>query len=152
MLNQGTAKVPANAGSDFRLVLAIPHYHGHTTRFTAYKTINGVKELLLEQYGVLDVPGDPQLITFDSKTTNPTPNRTTQTPGAYSGDVYMKPGDSIEWECEQTNDGIGLNGEKFTTPLTFTEQAYLGEMCNLFGMYAPSTAPTGDGTWESINL
>jgi hypothetical protein len=34
--------------------------------------------------------------------------------------------------------------------LTFVEQAYTGEMCNLFGMYAPSTDPTGDGTWSSI--
>ena len=150
VINHGTATVPANAADNFRLLLAIPHFHAHTTRFTAYKTIHGVKELLLEQYGKLGVPTDPQLIGFDSRTKNPTPDRSTRTPGAYSGDVYMKPGDTIEWECEQTNDGIGIDGQKFTTPLQFTEQAYTGEMCNLFGMYAPSTNPTGDGTWQSL--
>jgi hypothetical protein len=150
VLNHGTATVPANADPNFRLLLAIPHYHAHTTRFTAYKTINGVKEVLLEEYGKLGVPTDPQLIAFDSRTKNPAPDRTTQTPGAFSGDVYMKPGDTIDWECEQTNDGIGIEGQKFTTPLQFTEQVYNGEMCNLFGMYAPSTDPTGDGTWQSV--
>jgi hypothetical protein len=150
VLNHGTATVPSNAGPGFRLVLAIPHYHGHTTRFTAYTTINGKRELLLEQYGVLDHPGDPVLVGFDSVKQNTPPDRSSQTPGARSGDVYMKPGDTIEWECEQTNDGIGLHGDTFTTPLTFTEQAYTGEMCNLFGYYAPTTNPTGDGTWQSV--
>lgn len=150
VLNHGTAQVPSNADPNFRLLLAIPHFHAHTTRFTAYATINGKKETILEQYGKLGVPTDPQLITFDSKTQNPMWDRATQTPGAYSGDIYMKPGDSIEWECEQTNDGIGIDGQKITAPLQFTEQVYNGEMCNLFGMYAPTTNPTGDGTWQSV--
>jgi len=146
VVNHGTATVPANAGANFRLVSAIPHVHAHTTRFTAYKTIGGVKDVLLEIYGTLGVPPEPSLVTFDSKTTNPTPDPTTRTPGAYSGTVYLKPGDTIDWECEQTNDGIGAGGQTFTTPLRFTEQVYTGEMCNLFGMYAPTTG----GTWNAI--
>ncbi|MGH7436941.1 MAG: hypothetical protein ACRENE_14810, partial [Polyangiaceae bacterium] len=50
VINKGTATVPANAAPDFRLVSAIPHYHAHTTKFVVYKTINGVRELLLAQY------------------------------------------------------------------------------------------------------
>ena len=146
--NQGTANVPSNAGPDFRLVAAIPHYHGHTTRFTAYKTIGGVKEQLLEEYGVLGIPGDPVIFGFDSTTKNPTPNPDTMVPGAYSGDVYLKQGDSISWECVQTNDGKGANGMPFTTPLQFTEQAYTGEMCNLFGLYAPTTG----NVWQAFGL
>ncbi|HLK37169.1 MAG TPA: hypothetical protein VKU41_10495 [Polyangiaceae bacterium] len=145
--NQGTATVPSDAAPDFRLVGAIPHYHGHTTRFTAYKTINGVKEKLLEEYGVLGVPGDPILYAFDSTTMNPTPNPDTMTPGAFSGDVYLKPGDTISWECVQTNDGKGANGVPITNALKFTEQAYQGEMCNLFGIYAP----TDGNVWNAFN-
>ena len=125
----------------------MPHIHAHTTRFTAYKTVGGVKDVLLEQYGVLDVPTEPKLVNFDSATQNPTPNRATNTPGAFSGPVYLKPGDTLSWECVQTNDGIGLNGQPLTTPLKFTEQAYTGEMCNMFGLYAPSTG----GPWTAPN-
>jgi hypothetical protein len=145
VLNHGTATVPSNAAPDFRLVMAIPHVHAHTTRVTAYATIGGVKQKILEQYGQLHVLTETKLTYFDSKTQNLAPDPATQTPGAYSGDLYMKPGDTIDWECEQTNDGIGANGVTFTTPLQFTEQAYTGEMCNLFGMYAPTTGSVWNG-------
>jgi len=148
--NHGTATVPNNAAPDFRLAVAIPHYHAHTTRFTAYKVTGGVKTPILEQYGTLGVAGDPELVHFDSVTKNNPIDTSKGVPGAYSGDVYLKPGDQIQWECVQTNDGKGINGAPLTTPLQFTEQAYTGEMCNLFGMYAPSLDPTGDGTWKSL--
>src|SRR5579872_4121744 len=138
VINHGTATVPQNADPSFRLVGAIPHYHAHTTRFTVYATQSGVKTKVLEQYGTLDVPGEPILVAYDSVTKNPTPDPTTQTPGGYSGIISLKPGDTIDWECQQTNDGIGANGAAITTPLQFTEQVYTGEMCNLFGIYAPS--------------
>jgi hypothetical protein len=145
VLNHGTATVPTNADPKFRLIMAIPHIHAHTTRFTAYATIGGVKQKILEEYGTLDIPSDPKLVFFDSTTKNPQPDPTTQTSGGYSGDLYMKPGDTIDWECEQTNDGIGANGATFTTPLQFTEQVYTGEMCNMFGMYAPTTGSVWNG-------
>jgi hypothetical protein len=145
VLNHGTATVPMNASPDFRLTMAIPHIHAHTTRFTAYATVGGVKQKILEQYGMLDIPSDPKLVYFDSTTKNSQPDPTLQTDGAYSGDLYLKPGDTIDWECEQTNDGIGANGATFTTPLQFTEQVYTGEMCNMFGMYAPTTGSVWNG-------
>jgi hypothetical protein len=148
VINRGTATVPQNAGPNFRLVAAIPHIHAHTPKFTAYKTIGGVKEVLLQQFGELHVPTDPHIVYFDSVMQNPTPDESTRTDGAYSGLVYLKPGDTITWECEQTNDGIGANGATFTTPLRFTEQAYTGEMCNMFGLYAPTTG----GPWQGIGL
>jgi len=148
VINSGTATVPSNAAPDFRLVAAIPHFHAHTTKFTAYKTIGGVRELLLEQFGILDVATDPVIVFFDSATQNQMPNETTKTGGAYTGIVHLHPGDTIDWACEQTNDGIGANGATFTTGLQFTEQAYTGEMCNLFGLYAPTTG----GSWSAIGL
>jgi hypothetical protein len=147
--NHGTAVVPANAGPDFRLVAATPHYHAHTSRFTVYKTVNGTRQVLLEEFGTIGVLNDPVLVTFDSVKKNPAPDEGARTSGAYSGDVYLKPGDQIEWECVQTNDGLGLHGEPLSGPLQFTEQAYAGEMCNVFGLYAPSLDPTGDGAWTS---
>jgi hypothetical protein len=148
VINSGTATVPANASPDFRLIAAIPHIHAHTTKFTAYKTIGGKRELLLEQFGTLDIATEPHIVYFDSETTNPPANEATHQDGAYTGIVHLAPGDTIDWECEQTNDGIGANGQKFTTPLQFTEQAYTGEMCNLFGLYAPTTG----GSWSAIGL
>ncbi len=148
VINKGSATVPASAAPDFRLVAAIPHYHAHTTKFVAYKIINGVKSLLLEEFGTLGVPTEPTLVAFDSATTNNLPDEATRTPGAFTGIVHLQPGDSIEWECTQTNNGIGANGQTFTTPLQFTEQVYTGEMCNLFGMYAPTTG----GSWSGFGL
>jgi hypothetical protein len=148
VINSGTATVPANAGPDFRLLAAIPHIHAHTTKFTVYKTIGGVRELLLEQFGTLDIPTEPHIVYFDSTVTNPPANEATHQDGAYTGIVHLAPGDTIDWECTQTNDGIGANGVKFTTPLQFTEQAYVGEMCNLFGLYSPTTG----GSWSAFGL
>ena len=148
VINSGTATVPANVAPDFRLVSAIPHIHAHTPRFTAYKTIGGVKEKLLEQFGVLDIPTDPHIVYFDSMQQNQPSDPSTRTDGAYNGPVYLQTGDTLSWECEQTNDGIGANGATFSTPLRFTEQAYTGEMCNMFGLYAPSTG----GPWQGFGL
>jgi hypothetical protein len=148
VINKGTATVPASAAPDFRLVSAIPHYHAHTTRFAAYKTIDGKRELLLAQYNTLGHVAEPTLVSFDSTTQNPVADDATHTDGAYSGIVHLAPGDTIDWECTQTNDGIGANGQTFTTPLQFTEEVYQGEMCNLFGMYAPTTG----GSWSAFGL
>jgi hypothetical protein len=97
VINRGTAAVPTGAAPDFRLVAAIPHYHAHTTKFVAYKTINGQRELLLAQYNTLGHVAEPTLVSFDSATTNPVANDATQTDGAYSGIVHLAPGDKIDW-------------------------------------------------------
>src|SRR5258708_2602491 len=148
VINSGTATVPANAAPDFRLVAAIPHYHAHTTDFKVYKTTGGVKTLILEQFGTLGTPTEPTLVEYNSTTTNTPPNEATRTPGGFSGIVHLQPGDTIDWQCTQTNDGIGANGATFTTPLQFTEQVYTGEMCNLFGFYAPTTGTS----WGAFGL
>ena len=67
----GAATVPDSAAPDFRLVAASPHYHAHTTRFTAYATIGGQKQQILEEYGTLGVPPEPGLYPYDSKAIEP---------------------------------------------------------------------------------
>ncbi len=148
VINKGTATVPTNAAPDFRLVAAIPHYHAHTSKFVAYKTIGGKRELLLAQYNPLGHLAEPTLVAFDSATQNPVADDATHTDGAYSGIVHLAPGDTIDWECTQTNDGVGAGGQTFTTPLQFTDQVYTGEMCNLFGIYAPTTG----SSWSALGL
>jgi hypothetical protein len=136
----GTATVPEKAAENFRLVVAEPHFHTHLTRYEVTATIGGQTTTILEQFPVLNTVTDPIIRWFDSLTTNPTIDVANKTPGAFSGDVYLKKGDTIDWYCDITNNDQ-------PQALQFTEQVYKGEMCNLFGLYAPSTG----GPWYGYN-
>ncbi len=135
----GTAKVPSNAGKDFRIVLGEPHFHTHLTRFQVDATIDGKTETILEQFPVLNTLSEPIIRSFDTVTQNPTIDVTAKVSGAHTGPVYLKPGDTIDWYCDVYNDDQ-------PQPLTFVEHVYTGEMCNLFGLYAPSTG----GPWNGF--
>jgi hypothetical protein len=137
----GTAAVPPDASPDFRLVSGTPHYHTHTTRFTAYATIGGVQQKILEEFNPLHNLPEPKLYYFDSVMKNTPSNPAALTSGAASGVLNMKPGDHIDWECEVTNDDVPQG-------ITFQNAVYVGEMCNMFGIYGPT-----DGTaWSAPNL
>ena len=71
---------------------------------------------------------------------NPVPEPTSRTGGASSGVLNMKPGDKIDWECEVTNDDQ-------PNPITFANAVYTGEMCNVFGLYGPTTG----APWSAPN-
>jgi hypothetical protein len=137
----GTAKVPATAGPDFRLMSATPHYHTHTTRFTVWATISGQKQVILDNFPTMHVLPEPQLTYFDSVAKNAPPNESARLDGASSGILRMKPGDQIDWECDITNDDIPQG-------ITFQNAVYTGEMCNLFGIYGPTTG----AAWSATNL
>ncbi len=128
----GTANVPPKAGKDFRLVVLQPHFHTHLTRYEVTATQSGTTTTVLEQWPVLNTLTDPVIRWYDSVTKNPMFDVSAKLAGATSGDLYLKPGDSVDWYCDITNDDQ-------PQPLQFTEQVYKGEMCNLFGLYAPST-------------
>jgi hypothetical protein len=136
----GEATVPPKAAPNFRLVVAEPHFHTHLTRFDVTATISGTTTNILEQFPVLNTVTDPLIRWYDSLTVNPTIDIANKYPGAFSGDIYLKPGDKIDWYCDVTNNDQ-------PQPLQFTEQVYKGEMCNLFGLYAPTTG----GPWYSYN-
>ena len=59
---KGKAIAPADG---LRLVAATGHFHAHTTRFSAWKTIGGQRELLMEDFDW----HEPTLVHFDSVTT-----------------------------------------------------------------------------------
>ena len=60
--------------------------------------------------------------------------------GGRGGAIYLKPGDMVDWECEV------FNGDK-TRPLGFGNEVFNAEMCNMFGMYAPSLG----GPWPAFS-
>jgi hypothetical protein len=137
----GTAQVPTNAGPDFRLIAATPHYHTHTSRFTVTATVDGQTSTILDNFPKMHVLPEPALVAYDSVQKNPAPDEATHTDGATSGIVHLKPGDKIDWYCTVTNDDQ-------PNPITFGNAVYTGEMCNLFGLYGPTTDST---PWSAPN-
>jgi hypothetical protein len=127
----GTAPVPSAAGPDFRLASVTPHYHTHTSRVTVTATIGGETQTILQSFPTMHVLPEPILTNYDSVAKNPVADPTARIDGASSGILAMKPGDHIDWECQITNDDQ-------PNPITFANAVYTGEMCNLFGIYAPS--------------
>ncbi len=137
----GTAPVPDSAGPDFRLVSVTPHYHTHTSRVTVTATIGGQTRTILQAFPTMHVLPEPLLTGYDSVAQNPVADAANRIGGASSGILAMKPGDKVDWECEITNDDQ-------PNPITFANAVYTGEMCNLFGVYSPST---GTGPWSAPN-
>jgi hypothetical protein len=137
----GHATVPSGVAPDFRLVIGTGHYHAHTTEFTAWATINGEKQQIIQEYGILGVAPEPKTWYFDSGMKNPTPDVSTQTSGAGSGILHMQTGDTISWECDVTNNNV-------TGGIQFANAVYTGEMCNMFGMYVPSFG----SPWSATNF
>jgi len=135
----------AEAPGDVRLVAATGHFHAHTVRFTAWKTVAGQREFLMQDFDW----HEPSLLHFDSVTKNPSPETVGKAVAAYSGIVQLKQGDLIDWECEvqnttdQPSDPAGA-----PTNLTFANEVYTAEMCNVFGMYAPTVGKA----WRATNL
>jgi hypothetical protein len=146
----GSATVPSTASPDFRLMSATPHYHTHTTKFTAWATIGGQKQVILEDFPVLGKLPEPLLTSFDSVAKNIAPNEAARLGGAASGVLAMKPGDQIDWECEIENNNVSASSPAPYTAsaITFDNAVYTGEMCNLFGMYGPTTG----SAWSAPNL
>lgn len=146
----GTATVPATAGPDFRLISATPHYHTHTSKFTAWATIGGNKQVILEDFPVIGKLPEPLLTSFDSVQKNPAPNEAAHVGGAYSGVLSMKPGDQIDWECVIENNNVSPTSPAPYTAsaITFQNAVYIGEMCNLFGIYGPTVG----SAWQGVGL
>jgi hypothetical protein len=129
-------KGQAIAPQDVRLVAATGHYHAHTVRFSAFSVIGGERKQILEDYDW----HDPKMFTYDSLQTNPMWNPGEKKAGAWSGLLNLSAGDRIEWECEVVNDS--------NVTLRFGDAVYTGEMCNMFGYYAPTTGRP----WSASNF
>ncbi len=111
-----------------RIVDIFGHFHAHTTRFSAWRVRDGKKDLFYEVFDYHDTP----TIAYDSLTKNKTPDRENLIPGGWTGELDIKAGDILEWECEVDN-----TSDK---TLRYSNELYTGEMCNLFGTYTGNSA------------
>ncbi len=81
---------------------------------------------------------DPLEAGFNSVINNPAIDDANHTDGAVSGQFLMHPGDTINWECQVTNDT--------NIALPFNNQVNTAEMCMLVGNYISSTPGLMSGT------
>jgi hypothetical protein len=108
------------------------HMHAHGERFSAWVSRPGAdgtaaRSLVYESYdwSILD------LIEFNSVKQNTPVRYGSGTPGGYSGGLELNIGDRLEYECAMNNTSEQV--------LSFSAEAFAGEMCNLFGSFTPGT-------------
>jgi hypothetical protein len=108
------------------------HMHAHGERFSAWVSRAGAngtpaRTLVYESYdwSILD------LIEFNSMKKNAPVDYTSGVAGGYSGGLELNVGDRLEYECAMNNTTEQV--------LTFSAEAFDGEMCNLFGSFTPGT-------------
>lgn len=131
--------VPDNLGS-IRVVDLFAHMHAHGQRFSAWSvtkdpvTAAETKTLIYESYdwSILD------LIEFNSVEQNTPITYKGGVPGGISGDLTLKPGDRLDYECQMNNTE--------DHSLVFAARAFQGEMCNMFGTIAPGD----NGGWTCL--
>jgi hypothetical protein len=118
---QTIAPGPDNGPQDLRMVSFFGHRHASTSRFSIWLDRDGTRDLVYEDYDW----SEAREFFYNSVIENPSPDPASATSGAASGQLFMKTGDVLEWECEITNT---LNEN-----LTFGNGVYVKEMCNVFG-------------------
>jgi len=114
-----------------RILGVTAHMHANTLRVSMYKQAVGeaAPSLVFDDFSW----SEPTVWRFNSKIQNPAPDRSTSKSGAAMNGIWLtNPGDQFSWQCEVDN--------KTTTTLTFSDKAYTGEMCNIFGMYSQPKA------------
>ncbi len=124
---QGGADSSCQPPGELRILGVTGHVHASTTRFAMFMQRAGetTKTQIFEDYDWTE----PTVFRFNSTTTNTPPDPAAKAPGStISGQLLAHPGDSFTWECDVVN--------KRQVNLTFSDRAYDGEMCNVFGMFA----------------
>ena len=109
------------AGGDARLISMYGHDHAHNERFGVWLVrAGGGMQPVYESFHWEDIP----VYQFDSVSMNPTADIAQKVDGAFSGQLTLKAGDEIHFQCEVNNTSdqtLGFRNETFT-----------GEMCILF--------------------
>jgi len=119
-----------------RILGVTAHMHANTTRVSMYHQAadSTEKSLIFDDFNW----SEPTVWLFNSRLENPMPNRDAQKSGSPKSGVFtVSPQDKFSWECEVNN--------KTDSTLTFSDKAYTGEMCNVFGMYA---SPVAKNPWN----
>jgi hypothetical protein len=116
-----------------RLLWFYGHRHANNVRFSAWRVRGAQRDLFYEGLHWEET----LLLDYSSDVKNPAPDRAKGIEGGWSGVLDLKPGDKLEWECHVIN--------KQTTPLRFTNETYLGEMCIMDGETVGATCNGGSG-------
>jgi hypothetical protein len=124
-----------NELEDRRVVSLFGHRHAHTTRFSVWMNRGTDREQLV--YEDYDWEETRELV-YNSVIENPAPDPVKRTTGGLSGILTFNPGDRIEWECEIDNTAENSVAPS-DAPLTFANEVFTGEMCNLFGSMVTNT-------------
>jgi hypothetical protein len=104
-----------------RIISMNGHRHSHTTRFGVWLIRDGKNIPLYDSFHYDDMP----TFQYDTIAKNPVADPSTQTDGAFTGVLEVKPGDEMHFECDIDNDS--------TQTLRFANEVETGEMCILFG-------------------
>jgi hypothetical protein len=119
---KATVRGKKTVTQDGRVLTMYGHRHSNNVRFSAYRTRDGNREVIFDDYDWLE----PAVFEFNSLTENPVPNPSARVAGGKSGILDLKVGDVLEWECDIEN--------RRTEPITFGEnEAATSEMCILVG-------------------
>lgn len=110
---------------EVRLVSFFGHRHSNAPRFSIWVNQDGQRDLVYEDYNWAEA----KEFFYNSVIQNPEPDPAAGTAGAASGQLFLRSGDVLEWECEMYN--------THDEPLTFGDGVYTKEMCNVFGTLAP---------------
>ncbi|HEX4337164.1 MAG TPA: hypothetical protein VH062_14700 [Polyangiaceae bacterium] len=120
-------------GDSLRIVGMTGHTHAMSTQFRAYVDRQtpdpgaAAHQLIYQSYDWQE----PLNAEFNSVKQNQILGAIPGTDGAASGDLILKRGDTLSWECDVTNNT--------DTALRFANEAYTAEMCNVFGFVTPGT-------------
>jgi hypothetical protein len=132
---QQTLQSPASSCaaplSDTRLLGVTAHMHANTVRVSMYHQAPGAaaKELIFDDFNW----EEPTVWRFNNTIKNDLPDRAASKSGSPKNGVFMAtPSDTFSWECEVNNTQ--------DVALQFSDKAYSGEMCNVFGMYSSPAA------------
>jgi hypothetical protein len=120
---------------DTRMLGVTAHMHANTTRVSMYhQPADGSPErLVFDDFNW----EEPTVWRFNSTIQNDSPSRPTSASGAGINGVWkVTTKDTFRWECDVDNKTDGA--------LKFGDQAYTGEMCNVFGMYS---SPKASAPW-----
>jgi hypothetical protein len=106
-----------NVDNDGRLLWLYGHRHSNNVRFTATRVRGSQRDVVYDA----NKWDEPLLLEYSTLVTNPAPDIPNGIEGGWNGILDLAKGDKLEWKCDVVN--------QHDTPLRFTDQTILGEMC-----------------------
>ena len=123
-----------NVNAPFRIVSLFGHRHVWTTTFAAWVEEGGNNTIIYDSMDWFDEP----TYRYDSLTKNPEAVPAMKVDGAYSGQLTVKAGSKLHFNCHIEYTDARAAEEKAPMPATignlkFANEAFTAEMCILFG-------------------